>query len=337
MKGWSKRELAQRMGYTEKHISQLTSGAASLTEDAALRLERVVGGTARFWLAREAQFREARARAEAEDALREQVGWLKELPMTDMRRWGWISTTRNKVEQVAECLEFFGVANVPAWQDRYRDPLAAFRASSGPKMTPGAVATWIRRGEIEAETRSCRSWDAQGFAAEVKSLRELTLIEDPDEFMPDLVRRCAAHGVAVVTVPAPKGCPAFGMTRWLTPDKALLMLSLRYKTHDHLWFTFFHEAAHLLLHGKRLTFIEGLDGLDEEREEEANAFARDLLIPPADARALATLSTSPDSIKVFARSIGLHPGIVVGRLQHDGLLKFNQRNALKLRYDWTTQ
>ncbi|MFN8491179.1 MAG: hypothetical protein U0350_26520 [Caldilineaceae bacterium] len=27
-----------------------------------------------------------------------------------------------------------------------------------------------------------------------------------------------------------------GATRWLTPNKALLQLSLRYKTNDHLWF-----------------------------------------------------------------------------------------------------
>ena len=60
--GWSQVEFAQRCGYTTKHVSHLINGKASLTEDTALKLERVLGSNARFWMTREAQYRELAAR-----------------------------------------------------------------------------------------------------------------------------------------------------------------------------------------------------------------------------------------------------------------------------------
>lgn len=333
-KGWTKREFARRTGYTEKHISQLTSGDASLTEEAALRLEKVLGGTARFWLAREAQYREALARVAADEALASEVDWLDQLPIADMVRQRWIPKTRDKLQRMRDCLRYFGVASVDAWRQQYAEPLAAFRASGRHTMRPGAVAAWIRRGETAAEGIVCHPWDERRFKRTVQALRDLALCENPAEFLPELERRCAECGVAVVVEPAPRGCPAFGMTKWLTPDKALLMLSLRYKTHDHLWFTFFHEAAHLLLHGKRLMFIEGLDGLDDELETQADRFAADLLIPEDAAKELAKLTNDRTAITAFARTHAVHPGIVVGRMQREKRLRYDQCNDLKVRYDW---
>jgi HTH-type transcriptional regulator / antitoxin HigA len=45
------------------------------------------------------------------------------------------------------------------------------------------------------------------------------------------------------------------------------MLSFRYKTNDHFWFSLFHELAHLLLHGKKSLFLEGCaEGFQPEQE-----------------------------------------------------------------------
>jgi hypothetical protein len=118
---------------------------------------------------------------------------------------------------------------------------------------------------------------------------------------------------------------ACGATRWLNPQKALIQLSLRHKTDDHLWFAFFHESGHILLHGKRDVFLEGKGVAaveDLEKEEEANKFAADILIPPIELKRF--LASGQQRTKVgieqFAAEIGIAPGIVVGRLQHDGIL-----------------
>ncbi len=336
-RGWPQSEFAERTAYTPKHVSLLVNGKAPITEDTAFRLERVLGGTAQFWLSREANYREAIARENERASLRRQEKWLREIPLAHMIRYKWVDKAPNKAIQVAECLSFFGVASVDAWRRKYAEPvaLAAFKSSSKYEKKIAATGAWLRGGEREATDRRCGQFDARTFKAELSNIRCLTNETDPKKFVPALAEACAGAGVAVVFAPAPSGCPVTGATKWLTKDKALLMLSLRYKTNDHLWFAFFHEAAHLLLHGKKMLFLERVGGLDGKNEEEADAFAQDFLISPKDASALPFLAHRVAAVTAFAKKIGIAPGIVVGRMQHDGHLPRNYLNKLKVRYQWT--
>lgn len=337
--GWSQVQFAERIGYTPKHVNQLIRGKASITEDTAVRLERVLGSTAQFWLAREAQYRGSLARAAQRAELKSCVSWLNEIPIKHMIKYKWIRDCDDKVDLVAECLRFFGVASLEAWRATYERPLvesyAAFRSSEKFEKKPGPVAAWLRYGEREAAGIQCKPFDRTAFVNELHNLRALTTQPDPEVFVGRLREVCSAVGVAVVFAPAPPGCPVAGATKWLTPEKALLMLSLRYKTNDSLWFAFFHEAAHLLLHGKKLLFLENLGGLDAEAEAEANKFAADILIPPSAAQMLRYLSHTYAAVSDFADSIGVAPGIVVGRMQHEGLLPRSYLNHLKVRYTWS--
>lgn len=122
-RGWTQAELANRTGFTTKHINLLITGKAAITEETALKLERVLGSTAQFWLRREAQYREALARNEENEEFREEASWLKELPLTDMIRFRWVQKKDDKAEQVRECLSFFGLASVSRWnQSTYANP-----------------------------------------------------------------------------------------------------------------------------------------------------------------------------------------------------------------------
>ncbi|WP_018169692.1 helix-turn-helix domain-containing protein [Thioalkalivibrio sp. ALMg9] len=332
--GWTQRELAQRLDYSPKHVNQLIKGKVPLSEETALRLERVLGGTARFWLEREAQYREALTRKEELETLATQASWLKELPLTEMVRLGWIRRFSHKGQQVAECLGFFGVASVDAWRGRYSDGAAAFRASPTFEREGAAVGAWFREAERLASEIDCEPFDRKGFEQALERLRALTSQSSPAAFIPPLVEQCRGVGVAVVFVEAPKGCPVSGATRWLAPDKALIALSLRHKSNDHLWFSFFHEAAHLLLHGKRVAFVDAEGELDGKEEQEANAFAENHLIPPETWQELTGSTLSRDSVLRFAQQVGVAPGIVVGRLQKEGLLHWSTMNDLKVRYTW---
>ena len=139
--------------------------------------------------------------------------------------------------------------------------------------------------------------------------------------------------MAVVLVPEIKGAPVSGAAKWLSPRKAMIGLNLRGKSNDRFWFSFFHEAGHLLLDSKKETYID-VDSTNDPREQQANQFAANFLIPPARAGELPRLHSSAD-VEAFARSIGLAPGIVVGRLQHDGTIGFHQLNGLKTWLEWT--
>lgn len=336
-RGWTQADLATRTGFTAKHINLLLKGNAPITEETALKLERVLGSTARFWLSLEAQYREHLARKEAVESCAQQADWLKELPLSDMVKFGWVRKMSDKAQQVLECLRYFGVAEVAAWREQYEQPVAAYRASEKLIRKPAAVSAWLRRGERAAEDMRLGDYDRWAFEATLKEIRTLTVERDPRVFIPKLTELCAGVGVAVVFAPAPNGCPVSGATKWLGTNKALIMLSLRGKTDDKLWFSFFHEAGHLLKHGKRLTFLDilGEDGLNQKEEKEADGFARDMLIPLANYRGLLAQPVIGDRmIREFAELINVAPGIVLGRLQYDGRIGWQQLNHLKVSYRW---
>jgi Zn-dependent peptidase ImmA (M78 family) len=204
--------------------------------------------------------------------------------------------------------------------------------SEAVNINQDALAAWLRRGEIVARKIECRPYDKAEFRDALSKIREYTVTE-PEVFQPAIQRLCAESGVALVFLKALPNTGISGVTRWLTSDKALIQLSLRYKTNDHLWFSFFHEAAHILKHNKGNVYLEEKTGaVDSARTDEvaANNFAANLLIPPPAYRRF-TCIISRDNILAFAREISVHPGIVVGRLQHDRKIRFDQYNDLKER------
>lgn len=106
-----------------------------------------------------------------------------------------------------------------------------------------------------------------------------------------------------------------GAAWWTTPNRAVIVLSDRYKKDDYFWSTFFHESAHILLHPKKETFVDD-GGDDDSLEDEANRFAAAFLIPREQANQLTTLATQADATSLAAE-LGIAPGIVIGRLQHE--------------------
>ena len=150
-------------------------------------------------------------------------------------------------------------------------------------------------------------------------------------------------GVLLALVPAIPRAHVSGVARWLNPTRPLIQLSLYGKTNDKFWFTFFHEAAHILLHAdskeaKKSIFLDdpNANHSPDPREQEANQWAGNVLIPQEYSHALGTLRTK-EAVRAFATSIGIHPGIVVGRLQHDHIIDPSWMNDLKLSFRFTAE
>ncbi|MBI3679842.1 MAG: ImmA/IrrE family metallo-endopeptidase [Acidobacteria bacterium] len=325
-------ELAARTGRPKQHINEIVAGKAPITHDMAIQLERSLGAPAAFWNTREARYREHLARQAEHDRLSGQIEWLAQFPVKEMTKWGWLKPVQDKVGQVRELLNYFGVASPVEWRDIWSSRQFAFRKSEAFEGYLGALSAWLRRGEVVAREIASQPFDEARLRASLRKLRALTLSGDPREFVPRITELCAATGVAVVFVPELTGCRASGVTQWLTPEKALIQLSLRYKTDDHLWFTFFHEVGHILLHGKKEVFVEW-DGSDTDKEHQANRFAAESLIPAAQWKAIRSMGRySKAAIRNVAASAGVAPGIVVGRLQHERLLPPSHCNDLKRRY-----
>jgi Zn-dependent peptidase ImmA (M78 family) len=161
----------------------------------------------------------------------------------------------------------------------------------------------------------------------------------PDVALGRLETLCLSAGVIVLRIPEVEGARVSGAARWLRGRQPLIQISLRYRSDDQLWHTFFHEAGHLILGPQRRDVVEDdveVGGTDvaDHTERAVDAFARDLLIP-ADAygKFVGAADFRDAAVRAFADSLGIAPGIVVGRLQHDDHVARRALNQLKVFYD----
>ena len=332
--GMTQAQLADRTGRLRKTINEIVKGKSQITPDTAIQLERALGVPAAFWNNLERQYRETMARLDEARRLENQLEWMESFPLRDMAKLGWISLHRSPVRQLQELLNYFGVATPEAWRELWQGMPVAFRRSPAFEADPGAVAAWLRQGEIQAQQVQCSPFDEGRFREALDSIRAKTT-EPPEAFVPAVRDIAATAGVVILFIRELPKIRASGATRWLTPTKALVQLSLRYKTDDHLWFTFFHESGHILLHGKTEVFIED-PAVTSEKENEANEFAASYLIPRQSLEAFALAGRkSKVAIREFAEELGVSPGIVVGQLQHIGFLPHSHCNELKRHFEWT--
>lgn len=329
-------ELARRTGRPTKTINEIVKGKTAITPETALQLERVFGVPASFWMKWEQAYQESQARQEEEDDLSDRTGWLDHFPIREMISRGWLDACDDLVEQLRELLNFLGIASPEQWDDVYEG--AAFRQSQAFEVNPYAVAAWLRQGERLAQQIRCEPYDEGAFRQALHEVRNLTAHMDPATYQQQVQEICSKAGVAVVFVPELPETRVSGATKWLSPSKALIQLSLRYKRDDQLWFSFFHEAGHILKHGKRDVFLEGGEQTDKDlqkQETEVDRFAANFLIPPDEWKRLLTLlpdkgNISKETLAAFADEIGIASGIVVGRLQHEGKVPFTHYNSLKI-------
>ncbi|MFC5359075.1 ImmA/IrrE family metallo-endopeptidase [Azospirillum himalayense] len=338
-KGMSIEDFCSAMQTSERLASKIISGDAEIDARLAIKLENVLGGSAAFWLRREAQFRSDLQRLDEAVVEMEPKAWLSTLPVRDITAFGWVERIADRALQAEALLRFFDTQSVQGWHNRYQRTVTAvaYRTSQTYESKLGALAAWLRQGEIEAEKIACAPWDREGLRLLIPKFRALTRVKDPAVFLPELQKLCASCGVAVVIVRAPAGCRASGATRFVSEEKAVIQLSFRYRSDDHFWFTLFHELGHLLLHDCSSIFLEDLDLIATHEEDEANDFAANTLVPPEYRAEMLRLPADHRVIMRFAKRIGVSHGIVVGQMQHLRVLAPNRLNALKVRYTWTAE
>jgi len=328
-KGIAQSDLARRTGRPVQAINEIIKGKKEITPETALALERVLGTPAYVWLNLERDYRYNKARLEDLERLGRQVEEARTYPYAEMAKLGWVAVTRDPIERVRELLKYFGVARldtIPEVQS------VAYRKSRRKDASPQALAAWLRRGEIEASQVNTKPFDARKLRTAIPRIRTMTQWP-PDKFQQPLCDLCAECGVALAFVPHLPKTHANGAVRWLDKDTALVQLSVLHRYDDIFWFSLFHELGHLLLHGKRDVFVEGPDVEKTQKEQEADRFAADTLIRPHDFEELRALAPFAEAtVKEFAEGIRVAASIVVGRLQHEGLLPYTHLNALRAKF-----
>ena len=332
-------EFARRCGRSAKLISEIIAGKAPIEPRTALQFEKVLGLDASIWLGIEARYQLHKAREVEAQETKRGASWIKAFPVKELVHRGVFDKPASDAEARSKLLAFFGVGSVNAWHAKYEDMSVAYRHSPSFQSDKPVLVTWLRLGELEAEQQDCADYNEARFKRALKEIRSLTqtpVVRALEKARP----LCNEAGVAWVLVkPLPKTALS-GAAWWLTPRKAVIELSIRHKTDDHLWFSLFHEAAHLLLHSKKDVFIDWMNPNEEtaDVESEANQWASNFLISRGDWKLFVTTSSNSEiAVRQFAEDQGIAPSIIIGRLQHENRLSWQTPlNKLKIRLEWKT-
>lgn len=331
--GISQAELSKRTGRPLKTINEIINGKAAITAETALQLERVLGVPASFWNNLEQNYREALASLKEGKALGEIHEWVKLFPVKELVKRNALAAYEDNIGLARALLQFFGVSSRAAWEQMWTSPQTAYRRSSAFESSSEATAAWLRLGEVESKKIQVPEFSKTMFKQVLGHLRNVMKLS-ASELKSRLIEECQSAGVKVVFVKELPGTRVHGAVRWVG-ETPVIQLSCRYKVEDIFWFTFFHEAGHVVLHGKRDVFLED-DSHDGEKEDEANTFASNQLIPETKwLKFVATGEFSQEKVVAFAEQLGIPSGIVAGRLQHEKKILSSQLNFLRRRFDLT--
>lgn len=334
--GMSQRELAERLGYPPNKLNHLIKGEMALTPEMAVKLEHVLGISVRTWLELERLYQEEQISIAEQERMESQLNWVRQFPLKALHELGVLNSRKKSISLVEELLRFFQVASATEWERIYVDQevAVAFKISLAHTQNPFALSAWLKLGEYQAERLELAPYDKKAFKNCLSEARTIAY-RQPDDFKEQLQALCARCGVALVFTSMLPQAPVNGSTRWLKGRSyPLLQLSDRYKKADFFWFAFFHEAAHILEHGKTAIFLDGVDGVnqDENKEEQADRIALRYLLGDFS---LATIKNrrnpwSEAELLATANKYEIHPGVLVAQLQRVGSLPKKNLNKLRV-------
>lgn len=327
-RGISQKEFAGRIGMSEKHVSKLMNGDVQLTMEMARRLETVLGPSVQFWCRLEAFYREDLCKAQEENAMEEDIVIAKQMPYKQMASLGWVEDISGWPQRVINLRKFFEVAQLQFLKESLL-PAIACRKLSDSEKSDLLLLAWAQKAKLEARRIVTKPFKAEGLLRDIHKLRNMT-VRTPEEFAEELVEMLANRGVALVFMPYMSGSFLHGAT-FRDGKKIVIGITVRGKDADKFWFSLFHELGHIVK-----GHVGKAGGTDEADEQEADAFARDMLIPAQTYTEWASQGNfGTNEVCRFADSIGIDAGIVVGRLQKDGYIAYNYLNDLKTRYEFS--
>lgn len=325
-------DLAYKTGINKKTINEIVKGKAPITVATALKLEYVFDIKASFWCNLESNYREKLERKKDFESIINEEKYLNDIPYLEMskRKWDFIEPTNDSYERVINLRKFFAVASLEFDTELKRK--LVFRKSANKNFSFESLYCFLRYGEIQSNKEVYNKFDIDELKKASLEIRKLANNSFLSQFekIKKILLQCGVYLVYETNLPHTY---INGVSYKITPDKAIIMISNKGKKDDILWFTFFHEIAHLIKHSKKEVFIDSDNDIKNDIEYEADEYSRNILIPDNeyDDFVKTTKKYTTNAICDFARKNNILPGIVVGRLQKNGIIKWNQFNNLIIR------
>ncbi len=321
--GLTQEDFAKRLDTTPKNLSLLVRGEQSLSIDIAMKLSRMIGTSVNYWLNLQNSYDALIAQFKSDEELVEEQKVFAHFDYKYFREnYGLPDLPRKKNEQIKSVREFLNVATLLVLTKR--DMAVNFRSSTLDISEASTVKanTMVQIATNKALKVNAPKFNKKKFEEAVQYA--LTLTRNHEEFYPLIRKKFFEAGVIFVILPNIPGSKTNGATKKIG-DNIMLMVNDRRLNADSFWFTLFHEIGHIMNSDYGISFEREMG----EQEDAANKYAEDILIPLEQyQKFVARKRFDIQSIREFAVQIDRDPGIVLGRLQNDRKVGFD---------DWTLQ
>ena len=325
-RGWSQVELAEILARPPRLISEIVSGKRAITPETAKGLEAALGTSAELWMNLEAAYQLSKTRIETSVVSRRAKLYAK-FPVKEIIRRGWVRNSSDIAVLQANFCEFFGINSVD------ESPTFSHAAKKTRYDTEpiGLQLAWLVRARQIAEKVEARPFSVSALREILSELKGCLRITEDITKAAALLLKAGVRLVVVEFLPSAK---LDGACFWINNGKSpVIGLSLRLDRIDNFWHTLFHEIDHVLhSEGKEEPIVELFDSEEGGSaalpavEQRANRHAANCCIDENTLQAW--ISRTPRvsahaSIVAFADQIGVHPGLVVGQLQHHGCIPYS--------------
>lgn len=326
----SQKEFAERLGVSPKTISKIVNGEESISKDTANKLSKLTGISITTWLNLQNTYdmkliEIENQKNEDERSICQMIdfSYFKEHHFVETKKYSML-------EKLVALRKLLQVSNLSY--------LTQFNNNVSYRNTKGFAEKSIVNSNIMlelatgmAKNATNNKLDRRKLKRVLPELRSMTL-QDAQIFYPVLKEKLLDCGVVLIGLPKLKNASLNGATKRFKNGSVLLMMTDKNKSSDIFWFSLFHELGHILNNDFHSDYSD--EEIYLQKEAAADQFAQDLLIRSEDYETfISTENFDGESIEHFAEKIGIHPSIVVGRLQREKFISYTQFSDMKINYN----
>lgn len=334
--GITQSELALRLGTSAKTVSQIINGKSRITYEISLKLSAMTGTSVALWAGLQAEYDKKVQEIAQEYSLEEQRETAKGLDYNFFVRIAGLPLTRDWRERIKNLCSYLHVSDlrILGQQSLVVNFRKGIKKLSFQNMVNAQA--WVQTAVNIAREGAIGNAKLEVLERKLPEIRRMTLMK-PADFLPELRKIFRESGVFFILLPYLSQSCINGAVKWLDKEHVVLAVNDRRCYADTFWFSLFHEIKHVLQQKVKRVFLSYDSAIehfsDSEAEREADKFSRDILIPPDKYSAFVRdFKTGIADIRQFASLIGIHAGIIVGRLQHDGYIRQYEYNEFREKY-----
>lgn len=319
-RGWTQKDLAEIIKRPPQAINEIIQGTKQITPDTALELSEAFDTSPEFWNNLEANYRLNLAKKQKNDSNIQRRSRLYSLaPIAELIKRQWIKPKTDSVEDLEKAVCDFLKISSP---DETPKLVVNFRCNRHLDPENTALIAWMKRVEHLARQQKVGQFQPEKLQVAIPDILACATSEEKIAQVPSLLLNLGIH---FVIVPHLKKTYLDGAAFYLGQNP-VIALTLRCNRIDCFWFTLLHELGHIDA-GHKGIYLDDIDHPESNPEElEANQKARDWSISPLAYKNFVTETKpkfSEKAIKDFAQAHQRHPGIIVGRLQHDNFIGYS--------------